>query len=151
MRWTRIRAGLLGACCLAAVGVGMGVDAVRARHQDEPPRDQALGMFMQAKLDHSKDVLEGLTTGDFTRVVQGAQALRDLTENELWRVNPNINYVRYTEEFVRLTDALEAEGQSQDIDGATLNFVNLTINCVNCHKFVRDQRITLADPDVLVR
>ncbi|QDV33093.1 hypothetical protein [Tautonia plasticadhaerens] len=151
MRWTRIRAGLLGACCLAVVGIGSSGDAVEARHQDEPPGDRALGLFMQAKLDHAKDVLEGLTTGDFTRVVRGAQALRELTEDELWRVNPNINYVRYTEEFARLADALEAEGQSQDIDGATLNFVNLTINCVNCHTFVRDERVTLVDPDALIR
>ena len=88
---------------------------------------------------------------DFDQVVQGARALRLLTENEQWRVSPNIAYVRYTEEFVRLAEALEAEGKAQDIDGATLNYVNLTINCVNCHKFVRDQRITAIDAPSLRR
>jgi hypothetical protein len=149
MRWTRFGIALLAMSCLAVLGVG--VNGVRARHQEERPRDRALAMFMQAKLDHSRDVLEGLTTADFTRVVEGAQALRRLTEDELWRVNPDINYVRYTEEFVRLADAMEAQGNAQNIDGATLSYVNLTINCVNCHKFVRDPRVTAIDPSTLLR
>ncbi|RUL88112.1 hypothetical protein [Tautonia sociabilis] len=147
---TRYRAAALALACLAGAGAVAGT--VRGRMQDEPQvQDRTLPMFMQAKLDYSKDVLEGLTTADFTKVVQGAQALRKLAEDELWRVNPNINYVRYTEEFVRLTDALEAEGQAQDIDGAALNYVNLTINCINCHKFVRDQRVTRLDGERLRR
>jgi cytochrome c556 len=149
MRWTRYCIALLAMSCLAILGVG--VNGVRARHQDEQPRDRALAMFMQAKLDYSKDVLEGLTTADFTKVAQGAQALRQLTEDELWRVNPNINYVRYTEEFVRLADAMEAQANAQNIDGATLSYVNLTINCVNCHKFVRDQRVTHVDTETILR
>src|SRR5690606_22941614 len=131
--------------------LGGTVGIVRARQQEEQRRDRSLAMFMQAKLDHSKDILEGITTANFDQVAQGARALRTLTENELWRVSPNITYVRYTEEFVRLTDALEADGRAENIDGATLNYVNLTINCVNCHKFVRDQRITSLDPPALRR
>ena len=146
-----LRSSVLVVVFLSLLGIVVG--SVRARHQEKAPqpRDQVLSMFMQAKLDHSKDVLEGITMADFDQVVQGAQALRQLAENQLWRISPNITYVRYTEEFVRLTEALEQEGRAQNIDGATLNYVNLTINCINCHKFVRDQRVTFLDPEVLRR
>ncbi|WP_169974916.1 hypothetical protein [Tautonia rosea] len=144
-----IRTTLLAVTCLAALGIVIG--GVQARSQGEAPQDRTLSMFMQAKLDHSKDVLEGLTVADFEQIVQGAQALRQLAENELWRVSPNMTYVRYTEEFIRLTEALEEQGRAKNIDGATLNYVNLTINCVNCHKFVRDQRVTFLDPETLRR
>ncbi|MEW4569937.1 hypothetical protein AB1L88_18900 [Tautonia sp. JC769] len=147
-----IRTSLLALTCLACLGVAPG--GIRARSQQEegrPPQDRVLSMFMQAKLDHSKDVLEGLTIGDFEQIVRGAEALRQLAENELWRVNPDITYTRYTEEFIRLTEALEEEGREKNIDGATLNYVNLTINCVNCHKFVRDRRVTFREPETLRR
>ncbi|WP_152053888.1 hypothetical protein [Tautonia marina] len=144
-----IRTTLLALTCLSALGI-VG-SRVGARAQEEQPQDRTLSMFMQAKLDHSKDVLEGLTVADFDQIVQGAQALRQLAENELWRVSPNMTYVRYTEEFIRLTEALEQQGREKNIDGATLNYVNLTINCVNCHKFVRDQRVTVLDPETLRR
>jgi hypothetical protein len=146
-----IRTTLLALTCLACLGIALGSVRARSQEEDRPRQDQVLSMFMQAKLDHSKDVLEGLTVGDFDRIVQGAQALRQLAEHELWRVTPNITYTRYTEEFIRLTEALEAQGREQNIDGATLNYVNLTINCVNCHKFVRDQRVTFHDPETLRR
>lgn len=144
-----IRTTLLALTCLSVLGI-VG-SRVGARAQEEQPQDRTLSMFMQAKLDHSKDVLEGLTVADFDQIVQGAQALRQLAENELWRVSPNMTYVRYTEEFIRLTEALEQQGREKNIDGATLNYVNLTINCVNCHKFVRDQRVTVLDPETLRR
>lgn len=130
---------------VAAVG-----GVVWATGQDEP-KPQGISTFMRAKLDHSKDILEGITTADLKKVGEGARALNALTEQERWRVSPNITYTRYTEEFQRLTDSLEAQAREENIDGATLSYVNLTINCVNCHKFVRDQRITGSGEPIRLR
>lgn len=137
-------------CSLSLLAVGLLGAAVWATAQDEPKR-QGIAPFMRAKLDYSKDVLEGLATADYKKIADGARALRDLTEQERWRVSPEIRYVRYTEEFERLTEDMEAAARKENIDGATLAYVNLTINCVNCHKFVRDQRLTGADVPIRLR
>jgi hypothetical protein len=42
-----------------------------------------------------------------------------------------------TNEFQRLCDELAEKSRAKNIDGATLAYLRLTMNCVNCHKYVR--------------
>ncbi len=86
-----------------------------------------------------------MTVNDFDLIAKNAAELRRLSEAAQWKVSPNIRYVQYSNEFQRLTEELETDARAENIDGATLNYVNLTLNCVNCHKFVRGLKITQAD------
>ena len=38
----------------------------------------------------------------------------------------------------KLLDRIESIAKAKNIDGATLAYVQLTVNCVNCHKYVRE-------------
>ena len=40
-------------------------------------------------------------------------------------------------EFQRLSDEMDRKAKEKTIDGATLAYLRLTMNCVNCHKYVR--------------
>jgi hypothetical protein len=42
-----------------------------------------------------------------------------------------------TTEFQRYADDLIKNARQHNIDGATLAYLKLTMNCVQCHKFVR--------------
>ena len=97
--------------------------------------------FMRMKLEYSKKVLEGLTLENFDAISQNAKALKRLSEAAEWEVPtiPNAtDYVAFTSEFQRICDELIQKAKDKNIDGATLAYLRLTMNCVNCHKYVRE-------------
>jgi hypothetical protein len=104
------------------------------------PADEKRRAFMRQKLEFSKQVLEGLTLEDFDAITKGARALKQLSLAAEWEVPtiPNLpEYMAFTNEFQRLGDDLSAQAKAKNIDGATLAYLRLTMNCVNCHKYVR--------------
>ena len=122
---------------LAGLALAATFLAVRAQ---EPKRAPSRAEFMQLKLEYSKKVLEGLTLENYETIVKNAQALKRLSEAAEWEVPtiPNAGeYVVFTSEFQRLTDELVKKARDRNIDGATLAYLRLTMNCVNCHKYVR--------------
>jgi hypothetical protein len=114
-------------CALATVG------------KDEPRGE--LRKFMRQKLEHSKGVLEGLALEDFDMIARNADAMRTLGQDARWRVSPNLNYLRLSSEFQDLANELVRSARKRNLDGATLAYVDLTLNCVKCHKLVRDERL----------
>jgi hypothetical protein len=124
---------------LGLAGLALAVGFLAARAQ-EPKRPATRAEFMHMKLEYSKRVLEGLTLENFETIVKNSQSLRKLSQAAEWEVPtiPNASeYVVFTTEFQRLTDELVKKGREKNIDGATLAFLRLTMNCVNCHKYVR--------------
>ena len=96
--------------------------------------------FMRMKLEFSKQVLEGITLENFDTISKNAKTLRRLSEAAEWEVPtiPNAGeYIVFTTEFQRLTDELAKKAKEKNMDGATLAYLRLTMNCVNCHKYVR--------------
>jgi hypothetical protein len=95
---------------------------------------------MRQKLEFSKNVLEGLSLEQYSLIEKNAKALKKLSEAAEWEVPmiPNAtDYVAMTSEFQRYADELAKNAKQQNIDGATLAYLKLTLNCVQCHKFVR--------------
>ena len=100
---------------------------------------------MRQKLDRSQKVLEGLTLEDYSLVAENARALKELSEDTRWRVSPNINYLRMSAEFQDLAGEVAEKAKQKNLDGATLAYVRMTIHCVKCHEYTRDNRITRLD------
>ena len=106
----------------------------------EPPMEEDSKIFMRAKLKHSQAILESLVTEDFDGVTKGAQELSLLSLATQWQVLQTPEYVTRSNEFRREVDALSEAAKQKNLDGATLAFVKVTMNCVECHKFVRSTR-----------
>jgi hypothetical protein len=105
-----------------------------------------LKSFMRQKLDHSQRILEGLTVEDYAMIAQGARALEELSRDARWQVSPNINYLRMSSEFQDQAAELAAKAKQRNLDGASLAYVRMTLNCVKCHQYTRDNRLTRRDP-----
>jgi hypothetical protein len=105
-----------------------------------------LKTFMRQKLSHSQKLLEGLTLEDYNLVGENARALRDLSQDTRWRVSPNVNYLRMSAEFQDLADEISAKAKQRNLDGATLAYVRMTMSCVKCHQYTRENRLTLREP-----
>jgi hypothetical protein len=129
---------------LAVVLIPMSVGVLAVRGQ-APPHEDNLKELMRHKLKQAQAVLEGLTLNNPKTVAVNARELRKVGEDSQWRVSPNITYIKHSEEFVRLADLLEQRAKENDLSGATLTYLRMTINCIECHKYVRDNRLPI-DP-----
>jgi cytochrome c556 len=116
---------------LAALWVGRG-------HSETPP---SLRDFMRVKLSHSQKVLEGLTTQDFDMIAKNSQAMSLLSLETNWQVLQTAEYLDRSKDFRRTADALTEAAKKKNLDGASLAYVELTMNCINCHKYVRGVRM----------
>ena len=95
--------------------------------------------FMQRKLDHSKSVLEGLAIEDFAMIAKNAQALSLLSQESNWNVLNTEEYLQQSRDFRRAVNVITEAAHAKNIDRATLGYIDLTVRCVGCHKYLRDQ------------
>lgn len=103
----------------------------------EPPaRPKTL---MQKKLDHAQKILEGLALEDFGLIAERARAMNDLGLLEKSRHAGSMGYQTQLQVFRFANNELARLAEEKNLDGASLAYTQLTISCVNCHKFLRQQ------------
>ena len=119
---------LVAISCLALVGSSQSYAA------------DPIEAFMRAKLTHSQEVLEGLTTENYDQIAKHAQELSLLSQAASWNVLQTPEYKQRSLEFRRSADALTKAAKKKNLDGAALAYVDVTLKCVNCHKYVRGVR-----------
>jgi len=133
----RLAAAVVAAATVAGGGVGFMTAA-------EPPAGGAVAPdrvagFMRAKLAHSADVLEGLSLADFELIAKGAQELALTSQDSSWRVLQTEDYARQSVEFRRACDGLRRAAKEENLDAAVLAWMDVTMKCVQCHRYVRDE------------
>lgn len=122
------------------VGVSvLGVLAAMAGVQDTQDIQKDSSKFMQRKLDYTRTVVDGLATEDFAKIRKGAQDLMLLSHEADWNVVTTPEYLKMSREFRETTERLRTQGQEKNLDGATLAYFEVTLNCIRCHKQLRDQ------------
>ena len=136
-------AALLGGLAAAGVvsrdpqgGGPLGSSSLAAQPAVEPDR---VAGFMRAKLAHSQDVLEGLSLADFDLIEKGAQKLSLASQDSSWQVLQTEDYARQSAEFRRSCDTLRKAARDENLDGALLAWMEVTMKCVQCHRYVRDE------------
>jgi cytochrome c556 len=100
----------------------------------------ALSVFMKAKLEHSQKTLEGLAKADYDLVAKHSQAISLLCEDELWAVLKTPEYYERSKEFQRSVNTITEAARKHNLEAATLAYVDTTLKCVSCHKYVRQTR-----------
>jgi hypothetical protein len=105
--------------------------------QEELARPDERTLLMRRKLDHAQRVLNGLASGRLKPVARSARSLRELSEVAAQYDLPTDDYRRFSDEFRDLTESLADRAEAGDLDGAALLNVRLTLNCIECHKYVR--------------
>lgn len=100
--------------------------------QDEP------SFWMQKKMEYSEKVLAGLAKADFEAIEKNAKSMNALSQIEKWVRAGSPAYQSQLATFRSANRSLVRMAQEQDLDGATLAFMQLTQSCVQCHKVIRD-------------
>ena len=106
-----------------------------------PAKKPALQKFMRAKLDLSQGILEGLVTEDFATIEKNAKSLQVLSIAEEWNVSNDPIYVQHSKDFRQTVAQISKMAAAKNIDGASLSFVQMTLSCIECHRFVRNELI----------
>jgi hypothetical protein len=92
--------------------------------------------LMRQKLEHAQRVLEGIATEDFALIIAHGQKLVALTQEASWQASDNPEYVLHSDNFRRSVTDLVNAAKNKNVDAATLAYVRMAMNCVECHKFV---------------
>lgn len=105
----------------------------------------AVQKLMQRKLQLAQKVLEGLALNDFQRITESGEDLIEVSKTAQWRVLKTPQYEIFSNDFRRNAEALVQMSKTRNLDGATLAYLDLTMNCVKCHKYIREIRMTRRD------
>ena len=114
-------------------------------HGGEPKKDDKLHDLMQRKLAASQKVLEGIALGDFDKIGKQADELIEVSKQTEWRILKTPQFELHSNDFRRIADNLAQNAKDKNLDGAALNYVELTLTCVKCHKYIRERRDTAID------
>lgn len=126
-------------CAVTATAAVIGVLAAFGQDVATPKADD-VGPFMRAKLAHAQDVLAGLALEDFDAIARGAQELALASQAASWQVLQTPEYARQSAEFRRSCETLKKAAKEGNLDGAALAWMEVTMKCVQCHKYVRDEQ-----------
>lgn len=136
--WTRAGGWAVVAALALAAGGGRADDKPKPA---DPPKKPTV---MQRKLTHAQKVLEGLATEDYDKIGKNADGLLDCLKEATWKIAQTDRYVMYSDDFRRGVEGMRKAAKDKKIDAAALAYVDITLTCVKCHRYLRDEGIALA-------
>jgi hypothetical protein len=138
--------------CALVLGALLGVAATLNGHGQEPkkkgadkPDPKRVQALMRRKLDNSQKLLEALILNDLAKAAQHADELQKISKEAEWNVFKTRDYEVFSDDFRHNLTALRKAAKDKNLEGAKLNYLGLTMGCFNCHSYVRDQGMALAD------
>jgi hypothetical protein len=127
---------------LALCGLGV-VLIPMAGQGDEPDK---LKDLMKRKLKSAQKVLEGIAMKDFDLIASQAEELMAVSKAAQFKIVKTPRYEVYSNDFRRNAENLAQQAKEKNLDGAALAYVDLTLNCVKCHKHIREVKMGQLDP-----
>lgn len=132
------------AICFAAMTLTV---AIMARGDDkgqvekQPTESgQPASYWMKKKLEYSQNILAGIATADYEKIVANAESMRNLSKIEGFIRGQTPGYRTQLHIFQESADEIVRQAKRDNVDGAALAFTQLTISCVNCHKHLREMK-----------
>lgn len=110
------------------------------RGQD-PETELSRRDFMRTKLLYAQNIMEGITTRNFTLIEQGASEIRRITEAGQWLVADTPEYRHLSDDLRSIADRIASAARDRNLDSAAFRYFDMTVNCMDCHQYARDNRI----------
>jgi hypothetical protein len=106
--------------------------------KEEPPTGKQV--LMRDKLAYANKALDGLSVEDFGKVVESAQMMRMISRASSWYVLDSDEYTRLSKNFQEQAADLERHAKEKNLDMAGLDYMRISLTCIQCHKYVREAR-----------
>jgi hypothetical protein len=130
---------LIVALALLVVCPARGGDKDSKKDSKSNEKDKA-SIWMKEKLNHSQQILAGLTKEDFEMIRKNADALLVVGYLEKSDRAKDAEYRRQIRNFEDATKELIRQAEKKNLGGATLAYTQMTLSCVQCHTVVRDAK-----------
>ncbi len=111
--------------------------------QAQSQTDATLKSTMNQKLDYAHYILNGVATENFELIATNADKLSKLSQSSSWSSHATTKATDYeilAADFRKQTDALAKAGKDRNPDAASLAYVQMTLSCINCHKYMRGKK-----------
>jgi hypothetical protein len=126
------------AICIAVMVLAV---AMIARGDDKQAESsQPASYWMKKKLEYSQNILAGIATADYEKIIVNGESMRNLSKIEGFIRGQTPGYRTQLHIFQESADEIVRQAKKDNVDGAALAFTQLTISCVNCHKHLRETK-----------
>lgn len=120
------------------------VNSSEPQEKKAPPKKvESKSDIMKKKLIQSQKLLEGLALQDFDKIGSAADELALLRKEAAWMIIKSKEYEIFSWDFSRQIEAAKRAAKAKNVDAAALAYVDMTLTCVKCHKYVREEGIAL--------
>jgi hypothetical protein len=96
---------------------------------------------MRGKLTHVQKILEAMVTSDWVTLGTESQKLEALTNEPAWTVLKAPEYAKHSIAFRRAIQELKQAAAQRDLEKAPQAYNGLTLQCVECHRYVARERM----------
>jgi hypothetical protein len=114
-------------------------DCLGGGDKDKDVKKKA-NIWMRTKLEFSRNILAGLTDGDFDKITKSAEALNVATFFEVLFRPSDPDYKHQVLLFLNSSKEIVRQAREKNLYGATLAYNQLMVSCVQCHQMVRDAK-----------
>lgn len=104
-------------------------------------RAQARQEFMRGKLQSNQEIVEGLTTNRFDKILEGSRGVTNLVKGQHWFVIDDPEYRAFSAEMEKIAGRLNQAAENKNMEAATLRYFELTLNCIDCHRYIEGLRL----------
>ncbi len=126
---------VIGACLSLYFAAGGNAQEVS---EETKPAENGSSIWMKKKMEYSRNLLEGIATGDFDLIADNARAMKGLSKVEAFVRGRSANYRTHLQAFEAATDELIRQADKSNLDGSLTAFNKITSSCVKCHKHLRE-------------
>ena len=130
-----------GALSLLPVGAQSSKTPGPAKSKPKPRDDKAIRKFMRQKLGVMKQVMRGIVTEDYAAIRRNAQAMKKMGSGVEWNIVQGPIYGNHRASFQRSAELLVQAADDKNADGAMLVYMQMTLNCIECHRYTRDPAV----------
>lgn len=102
--------------------------------------DATTKTLMKAKTAYAHRLLDAVVLEDFDVIQDQAFRLKAVAETADWYTAESSQFVRETESFIRAADRLFQAAQENNGDAAALAYMDLTLSCVHCHRYLKNSQ-----------
>jgi hypothetical protein len=97
-------------------------------------------MLMRDKLTFANRALDGLVLEDYDKIAKSAEMMRMISRAASWHVLDSEEYDHISKNFQEQAADLERHAKQKNLDAAALDYMRISLTCVQCHTYVRDVR-----------
>ncbi len=97
-------------------------------------------VLMRQKLESAHGILDALALEDFGKIEHHAKLLVDVSRATTWQKATDPDFMHYAKNFQASADFLAEQARKKNLEGVSMGYIRVVMDCLQCHTFVRSGR-----------